>query len=241
MSLYVYGIVREETSLPALEGVQGQKIATLGAEGHAAVVSQVDDPDALGVPDDLLAHSRVLDGIAAGSAVLPLVFGTVVPDEETVLEEVLLSRHGAYEDAFGRVGDAVQFSLRGRFDRDAVLTELVSEQPEIAALRRATSGRSEMETRDERIRLGELVVRGLQEKAEAEAPMIRAALEPLAREIVDLESAQAEDVVNLAALVERGRQAAFETAAEELARKAAGRISFRLVGPQAPYDFAGGS
>jgi hypothetical protein len=239
VSLYVYGIVPEGSEVPELDGLQGQMVTTLPAEGHAAIVSRVEDEEALGTPDDLVAHSAVLDRIAADVPVLPMVFGTVVPDEETLVEEVLVSRHGLYAESLRRVEDAVQFSLRARFVRDEVLGELIAEQPEIAALREAISGTGEDETRDERIRLGELVVQGLQRKAAEEAPRIRAALEPLARELVEREASQAEDVIELAALVDRDRQGDFEQAAEELARESAGRITFRLLGPQAPYDFTG--
>jgi hypothetical protein len=239
VSLYVYGIVPEGAELPELDGLQGQAVTTLPAEGHAAIVSRVDEPETIGTPDDLVAHSSVLDRIAADVSVLPMVFGTVVPDEDTLVEEVLVSRHGLYAESLRRVEGSVQFSLRARFLRDVVLAELVEEQPEIASLREAIQGTSEAETRDERIRLGELVVQGLQRKAAEEAPRIRAALEPHVRELVERESAQAEDVVELAALVDRDQQDQFEQAAEELARQGAGRITFRLLGPQAPYDFTG--
>jgi hypothetical protein len=53
------------------------------------------------------------------------------------------------------------------------------------------------------------------------------------------EAGQADDVVELAALVDNGSQMQFERKAENLAKKFAGRITFRLLGPQAPYDFVG--
>jgi hypothetical protein len=146
-----------------------------------------------------------------------------------------------YDENLRRIGDAVQFTLRARFSQEDALAELVAEEPDIASLREAIAGSSEDETRTERIRLGELIVKGLQRKAAAEAPPIREALVPLAREVVERDPSQAEDVIELAALVERDHQEEFEQAAERLAREAAGRIMFRLLGPQAPYDFTGGA
>lgn len=239
MSLYVYGVVQTKAAIPHLTGLRGEEVATVPVDEHAALVSKITEPDTLGTPDDLLAHSSVLDRVAAAVPVLPMVFGTVVPNAETLADEVLDPQHGLYEENLRRVDDAAQFSLQARFIRDAVLSELITEEPEIARLREAISGSSEDQTRDERIRLGELVVEGIRRKAAAEAPRIRAALEPLARETVEREASQAEDVLDLAALVERSKQGEFEDAAESLARDAAGRITFRLVGPQAPYDFTG--
>jgi Gas vesicle synthesis protein GvpL/GvpF len=79
-SLYLYGIVSAEAPVPAgLAGVQGQPVETVSSGDLAAVVSAVDDADALGLPPDLLAHSEVLDRLAAATAVLPVTFGTTVP------------------------------------------------------------------------------------------------------------------------------------------------------------------
>lgn len=239
MNLYVYGVVPAEAEIPRLTGLRGEEIVTVPSEAHAALVSPLPDPETIGTPDDLLAHSLVLDQIAATAPVLPMVFGTVVPSAQTLTDEVLDPQYGLYEENLRRIGDAAQFSLQARFVRDAVLAELISEEPEIASLREAISGTSEDETRDERIRLGELIVQGLQRKAEAEAPRIRSALEPLAQETIEREIGQAEDILDLAALVERARQAEFEQVAESLAQESAGRIAFRLIGPQAAYDFTG--
>jgi hypothetical protein len=236
-SLYVYGIVDEDVEIPDVTGVGGGPVTSTSSGGYAALVSEVADPEAIGTPENLVAHGTVLDRVAAEASVLPMTFGTIVPNEDTLKEEVLAPRIELYEENMQRVRDAVQFFLRACFVPDVVLAELVSEDSEIASLREAISGTSEDETREERIRLGQLVVEGLQRKAEAETPQILDTLTPLAKEIVERERGQAEDVIELAALVERSAQARFEDAAEELARKAAGRITFRLMGPQAPYDF----
>ena len=241
MSLYVYGIVPSPADVPELAGIHGEPVTVFASNGHSALVSQLVGPGEIGTPENLMAHSSVLDRIAAKCPVLPMVFGTVVPDQEALVERVLAARHNDHEAQFARVGDAAQFTLHARFVRDQALSELVEEDPEISSLREVISGSSEDETRNERIRLGELVVRGLQRKSEEEAQPIREALAPLALEVVEREPGQADDVIELAALVERGRQEAFERAAEELARRSAGRMTLRLLGPQAPYDFMGGA
>ncbi|WP_422935502.1 GvpL/GvpF family gas vesicle protein [Sinomonas sp. P47F7] len=239
MSLYVYGIVPSPADVPELVGVQGERVTTVESNGQTALVSQVEDGEEIGTPENLLAHSAVLDRIAADRPVLPMVFGTLVPDAEALVERVLAPGHNAYAAQFARVGDSAQFTLHARFVADQALAELVEEDHEISALRRAISGSSEDETREERIRLGELVVRGLHRKATAEAQPVREAIVPLALEVVEREPGQADDVIELAALVERHRQAEFERTAEDFARRSAGRITFRLLGPQAPYDFMG--
>ena len=80
--LYVYGIVTENTTLPAgLTGVSQGAVNTTTHGPLAAVVTHLNDEDELGTPDNLLAHSTVLDAIAEHLTILPMAFGTVAPSE----------------------------------------------------------------------------------------------------------------------------------------------------------------
>ena len=238
--LYVYGIVPAAATLPpGLSGVDGDAWDLVVSWFHRALVSRIDDADSLTTPENLLAHSTVLDRVAADGPVLPMVFGTIAPGEEAVAGDLLPSGAEGYAQQLESVQDVVQFTLQARYAREAVIAELVGEEPEIAALRQATAGRSEDESRDERIRLGELVVRGLERKSGRDAQTIADALHGLARDVVVRRSGEAETVLELAALVERGSEESFERAAAALAEQHAGRITFRLLGPQAPYDFVG--
>ncbi|MCG2622762.1 GvpL/GvpF family gas vesicle protein [Arthrobacter sp. I2-34] len=239
-SQYVYGIVPSEFIVPSdLSGVKGHPVETCVAGDFAAVVTPIEDVESLGTPDDLLAHSAVLDRIAAAGPVLPMVFGTVVPDAEVLTDQVLPSMQDVYAAGLRRVRDAAQFTVRARYVRDVALAEIVSENPEVARLREATAGLSEEASHFDRIRLGELVVEDLRRKAAGDSDVIVNALAPLARETVTREAGHADDVVELAALVDQDSQQRFEQAVENLAKNAVGRITFRLLGPQAPYDFVG--
>ncbi|MFD1212391.1 GvpL/GvpF family gas vesicle protein [Arthrobacter sp. GCM10027362] len=237
---YVYGIVPAGSAIPpGLSGVRGEPVDVVVAGDYAAVVTPVGDVESLGTPEDLLAHSAVLDAIAAAGPVLPMVFGTVVPDSDVLTDEVLPSMQDSYDAGLRRIGNAAQFTVRARYVRDVVLAEIVSDNPEVARLREATAGVSEEASHFDRVRLGELVVEDLRRKASSDSTAIVNALAPLARETVTREASQADDVVELAALVDRGSQEQFEREVGNLARNSAGRITFRLLGPQAPYDFVG--
>lgn len=240
MDQYVYGVVPAATALPqGLTGVNGEPVEKLASGDYAALVTPVPDPDSIGTPDDLLAHSTVLDRIGAEGPVLPMTFGTIVPDPETIANVVLPSMQETYAEGMRRVENAAQFTVRARYVRERVIAEMVEENREIATLRESTAGQNEDATHYDRIRLGQLVVEGFQHKAAVDSADILDALAPLARETATRETTQADDVVEIAALVERGSIEEFEQAVEELAKETSGRISFRLLGPQAPYDFVG--
>ena len=95
---YVYGVVpgdRSDDAVRDLGGVGDPDAAvTLVRHGdQAAVVSEVPLDKPLGTPEDLRAHARVLDALAAQSSpVLPFRFGTVVRDTTAVTDELLAPR-----------------------------------------------------------------------------------------------------------------------------------------------------
>jgi hypothetical protein len=236
---YVYGLLRAHgPALPeGLEGVGGRIVEVAPLEGCAALVSAGVDRDVFGLPADLLAHTRVLDEVARIRTVVPVAFGTFVT--VGVDDAVLDPLRRAFRAAVGRVDGAVQFTLTARYRQDVALAELVREDPLIARLRRETAGTPEAALRPAKLRLGELVVRGLERKADADADSILDALRPLARETAVRDRRQADEVVEVAALVDRDRAEPFEDACDRLAATFAERAGFRLLGPQAPYDFVG--
>ncbi|GAA4284467.1 GvpL/GvpF family gas vesicle protein [Brevibacterium daeguense] len=239
--LYVYGIVQADANLPDdLVGVEGRPVSALAEGTVAALVTELSPGDEFGTPDGLLAHTNVLDTASRSVAVLPMTFGTVVPSAEELTEEVLSPRQAEFSEALRTVEGAVQFTVRARYLRDVALAAMIAGNPEIARLREAISGTSEDETRNERIRLGELIVATFDRMRPTDAESIREALSPFARDVVHREAGQAEDIVELALLVPRERQSEFENAVESIAKDMHEEISFRLVGPQAPYDFVNG-
>ncbi|GAA4139659.1 GvpL/GvpF family gas vesicle protein [Leifsonia shinshuensis] len=236
---YVYGIVRAGTPAPTLPGVDGEAVGLLTSGEVAVLVTPVAVPGELATPENLLAHSRILDQVAAEHAVLPMAFGTVVPDPDAILNDVLPRMHDEYLAGLQRIEGAAQFTVSARYVEDAVLAEVIDEDPDIARLREATKGRSEDEAHYELIELGRLVSDALARKAAVDARAIAERLTPVTRESLVRDSSRSEDVVEFVALVDREAQPGFERAVESLAAESAGRILFRLLGPQAPYDFVG--
>lgn len=236
--VYLYGIVRAEAEPPAgVDGVQGNAVRTVGFGRVAALVGDLEPTDALGTPDDLRAHTSVLDSMGAQEPVLPLAFGTVVPGNAAIDTDVLEPREPEYHKALQQLEGAAQYTLLVRYDRDSVLREIVASNPEAADLREAISGTSEDETRPQRIRLGEIVVKTMESWKQTEATPILDSLNTVASELSVRDGGQADDVVEVAALVRHEKVDEFNELVDERAEANHGRLRFRLVGPQAPYDF----
>lgn len=232
---YLYGIVPAEVVVPSdLVGVSGTAVEAVPMGAAQLVVSAV-EPERFGLASDLVAHSTVLDRLAQTGDVVPMAVGTFIPmPPDPAAAERLTT---AYDRVHPTVAGAVQYALGVRYVEEVALGELVRENREIARLRERTSRSDGLQA--ERMRLGELVVTGLERKAEGDAARVVAALPP-ARSMRRRDREQPEAVVDVVALVERDAVDAFERGVEELARQHAGRMRFRLLGPQAPYDFVSG-
>jgi hypothetical protein len=240
LSCYVYGITSAGITSDALapvEGLEGRQVRVVEHGTLAAVVEPVDPSRRLGRRRDILAHSQVLDFVAADRAVLPLRFGSVVTGPEAVIDELLGPHEDEFAAALAGLEGQVQLILKARYVEDVVLSEVVSESEEIRRLRERTRAVSEEAGYYDRVRLGELVAQAVETKREAEQERLLAALTPWAADWVVRRSAGIDSLLELAVLVDAERRDTFEQTAEDLARGMAGRATFQLVGPMAPYDF----
>lgn len=237
---YVYGIVDAEASLPEeLPAVAGRdRVGLVAHRGIAAVVSRLDPDDThLGARRDLLAHDQVLAAIVADTAVLPVRFGAVLAGHEGVVDELLAPHHDHFASVLAGLEGLVQFSVRGRYDQDVVLREIVSENAEVARLRERLQALPADAGYEQRFRMGELVANALEGKRLQDRETLRDGAAPYVRSWSASESGGEDGAVDVAFLVARERATPFDAAMEELARQWSGRIRLRLLGPLAPYDF----
>lgn len=238
---YIYGVVPATARQPDDAVGVGSPPAPVELVRHgriAALVSEVDPGEPLGTPDDLRAHATVLDSLAANATpVLPFRFGGVVRDREAVAHNVLEPGEPGLATALEELGDLVQFTVRGVYDQEQVLSEILRDRPDIARLHEEGKDFSAEEAVKHQVHLGELISRELAVRRQADSQALLAALAPLATAAVD-GAPGGEHAVDASFLLHPAERADFEAAAEFLAGAWADRIDLRLLGPLAPYDFA---
>lgn len=240
-SCYVYGIVPAGARLPGgLAGLGGENCRLVSPAGSApgAVISEVDASRALGTPADLRAHAGVLEAVAQTAPVLPMQFGAVLEDDSAVLEELLAPYSGEFASRLDYLRGRDQFTVRGRYEDDVALREILAEEPEIRRLRERLRGQDPETARWENIRLGELVSDALERKRQADTATLVSALAPHAADVADRVPQADDTAADLAFLVDRPRRREFEDAAQEAGKRWEGRVRLRLAGPLPPYDFA---
>ena len=127
--------------------------------------------------------------------------------------------------------------MKAFYRPDVVLGEIVRTNPRIARLREATRGRPEAATHAARLELGTAVAAELEARARRDAAAILDELRRLAVDVRVDETPIEHQVVRASLLVARWDVAAVDAAMDDLARRHAGRIDFKYVGPLAPHSF----
>ncbi|GGL31066.1 GvpL/GvpF family gas vesicle protein [Nocardia jinanensis] len=238
--VYVYGIVAGDVEPePHAQGI-GDPPADVAVVRHgdiAALVSEVSLDLPLGMPDDLTAHARLLDGTAAVAPVLPLQFGGVVTDTEAVEKELLAPNHDQFRSALDDLEGRAQYVIRGRYTENTVLQEILDENADAARLRAEIRDKSEDATRNARIELGEIMNRGIEAKRAEDTRRVAAALGDLDPTVRERQPTHEEDAVHLALLLDLSREDDLLRALTELGEEWDGRVRLNLLGPMAPYDF----
>jgi hypothetical protein len=239
-SAYVVGIVPRGAPLPDSDASGPlAELRLVETAELAAVVGTPPTDRQIGRAADLLAHDRLLaDLVAAGTPVLPMRFGTVLDDDAAVITELLEARRNELVEQLDRITGRVQYTVKVHYDSDAVLRELVAEEPQIRRLRSTGSSGAGGDL-DRQIRLGQLVVQSLERRRPADAAEVLNGLGARVA-VVEREPAAPEQVLNAAFLVERSQADEFEASVERVAERHAERLRFRLVGPSPAYDFVGG-
>ena len=231
-AVYVYGVVRsgEPFELPA--GVDGAAVSLQEGDGVAAIVSRVPDRPVQATRRNLEAHAEVLaHALERRDPVLPMRFGILVPDAAAVEADLLVAARSQLDALLARFAGTVELELKALYpDQEAILAEIVRDDPRIAALR-GHSGYHQQ------IQLGELVAEGLEARRRRDEALLLERLAPLALDSRAREELPERVAAKLSFLVERSRQKELEQAAEQLAAECHPRLQLRLDGPLPPHTF----
>jgi hypothetical protein len=237
---YVYGIVPADVETdPDARGVGDppSRITAVAHGGIAALVSEIGLDAPLGRPEDLLAHQRLLDAAATATPVLPLRFGAVLTNRDAVVEELLAPHAEDFKAALAELEDHTEYVVKGRYEEQAMLAEALDGNEEASRLREEIRDQPEDATRPARIRLGEIVGQAVAASRDADTRELVEALTPHCAAVTIREPTHEQDAVHVAVLIENSRRQELDQVVDEFADKWADRVTFRLLGPLAPYDF----
>jgi hypothetical protein len=241
-SVYVYGIIPaanagEWPGAPGVGGPDANVRALVNGE-LAALVSALPPGHTPGRREDLDAHRRVLSLAVERGTVIPLRFGMVMEGEDVVRER-LLDRHGPeLTKLLWTLDGHLQMAVRALYAEGALLPAAVEGDAEIARLSAAVQGRSEIESRPERIALGERVAAAVDARRAQDEQVLLDQLKPLATDL-RVEPPESERVaLNAQLLIRRDRRAELDEAVRDLGSSLEGYLGIRYIGPLPPYSFS---
>lgn len=236
---YVYAIIEgtPRGSYGAI-GIEGHPLEFISGHGVTSVISAIDAERIRPERRHLGAHREVLRQLIANEeAVLPICFGTIAAQPSAVA--AMLARNRAVlARQLRRVAGTVEMGLRVVWEVNNIFDYFITINPELRAARDRIFGRHGQPTQDERIELGRTFERILAEERDAHTRTVEQALASCCAEIRRNAPRDEREVMNLACLIRRERQAEFEAAVFEAASHFDNSFAFDFSGPWAPHSFA---
>ncbi|MER7950508.1 GvpL/GvpF family gas vesicle protein [Streptomyces sp. NPDC096079] len=234
MTTYVYGIAPAGRTLSGdIEGVGDPPRPVRAVRSGDLVALCSDAPNEL-VPKrrDLLAHLHVVIEAGKDGAVLPLRFGGISPDDETVAA-VLEEHHDRYLARLEELGGKDEFHVTVHHGEDAVRQVVLADEPHLTSRRPA--GRTAGVDGHDTATFGELVARAVFERGRSDAALVERVLAAHATAVVRGPRAVGR-LADLSFLVERERRHEFEEALRGLHQEHT-HLRTQATGPLPPYSF----
>lgn len=236
MATYVYAITSTDHPLK-LDGLSGVgdpagELRIVRTKALSAVVSEAPE-DLRAKRRDLAAHQSVLETLMADGATLPMRFGLVGPDDDSVVT-VLEENEEAYTQRLSELDGCLEYNLKASREEDDLLREIISGSDDIRRLREFT--REHPDAQEEKMRLGELVTSEVQSRHAADGKDLLERLSGKAQRHTTADSTQ-QHFLNASFLVRRDDAAAFSQAVDEEAQRRGEAYSLSLYGPLPPYSF----
>ncbi len=216
-------------------------VYTVGEGNLAVVTSEVAQTSFSGLGraeaiQFLSAHQRVLETVRRDYAVLPIKFGTVLPDEARLRA---LLRHGAgmFRDTLATYASKEQYEVVVLWDVGKVIQQIATDE-RIVAVKQQVAQLPPEQLEAGRMLVGQLVHAALQERRRAIATEILAVLRDLPEDTIENPLMDDTMVSNLALLIDEARTAELDERLNTLDAQFAGTLQIRCVGPLPAYSFA---
>ena len=234
---YLYAIVEgtQEHNFGAC-GIDGNIVYTIPGGNVSAVVSNLKNEKIRPERRNLAAHNEVLKKLMETSTPLPIVFGIIVDGTNELLRLLKLNQK-AFSEQLKRVSGKVEMGLKISWDVPNIFEYFVFQHPELRSARDLYLGRHREPSQEEKIEVGRIFERVLNEDREKYSDDVEEILNASCFEIKKNPPRNERDIVNLACLIARDAQADFEKIVFKTANNFDNNFSFDYSGPWAPHNF----
>lgn len=235
---YLYAIVpASEERAYGLGGIDGADVYIIANGRLAAVVSDIPNEKIRPERRHLAAQQAVLKGLlAVANAMLPMAFG-IIADGPQAIRKILTRNQKAFLEQLQRVAGMVEMGLRVSLDVPNIFEYFVNTHPELRAARDRFLGTYRNPSQEDKIELGRMFDRFLNEDREAYTGKVEEILSCYCREVKRNKCRNESEVMSLACLVPREAQGRFEEGVFAAAKLFDNNFTFDYNGPWAPHNF----
>ena len=241
---YLYGIfpeaISENVTLEGLEieGLDKQIVKNYSIDGFNFLYTEAKQKKYLASRRNLLRHEKVLEeAMNKGFRThLPLRFGLVVKNWETVSEQLLVPYKEQLGGLFQKLNGRREVSVKVLWNSQEEIQALLNSNNELRSRRDAMEGRTlKME---EVIEIGQMIEKGLEGRKQNVIQTFQDELNGLAEEVIENDTMTEEMIYNAAYLIHWDTESEFSEKVEMIDQKFTNRLRIRYNNFTAPYTFA---
>lgn len=218
-------------------GIGGAKVYLISDDYVAAVVSDFIGTKIRPERRHIAAHQTVLKRLMEEISPLPISFG-VIADAAKDIRRILTLNRKSFLKQIQRVEGKVEMGVRVVWDVPNIFEYFVNSHEELRLVRDQYFSAHHTPSQSDKMELGRLFDRTLQEEREKYAQKVEENLKPCCAEIKSMPVRGEKEVLTLACLVAREKSGKdFEAAICEAARDFDNNYAFDFNGPWAPHNF----
>jgi Gas vesicle synthesis protein GvpL/GvpF len=237
--LYLYGIFPEPIPpTVVLKGLDSQPVYSQIIDGFTFLYSEAQQEKYLASRRHLINHENVLEqAMQAGfRTLLPLRFGLVVKNWETVVIQLLQPYKEQLQELFQKLSGRREVSIKIFWDSKSELQALMESHQDLKQKRDQMEGKAL--SMEEVIHIGQLIESNLVSRKESIIQMFFNELKPLANEIIENDPMTEDMIYNAAFLIPWEHESIFSEQLEAIDQKFGERLRIRYNNFTAPYTFA---
>lgn len=236
----LYALCAADDSTPdyKVRGLESAAVYAIDQAGLRAIVSDTLSTKLRPERRNITAHQAVLSTLTKQGTVLPMRFGIIARNAESV-RNLLISNQKSIQEHFERLNGRVEMGLRVSWDVSNIYEYFVALHPVLSESRDEIWGKNPTANsrRDEKIRLGNLYesLRTADRKESMEK--VKEVLFDYCEDIIENPVKKEKEVMNLACLVKRDRLDEFANGVFQASKGFDNVYLFDYTGPWAPHNF----
>jgi Gas vesicle synthesis protein GvpL/GvpF len=236
-SLYLYGIFPAAMPDLQLEGLDKQPVQRQEIDGFTFLYSEAQQGQYLASRKNLLGHERVLEQAMQQGyrTLLPLQFGLVITDWETVHQQLILPKGETLKQLFCKLEGHREVGVKVLWESDRELEALLEENDSLRSERDRLEGKAL--SMDQIVKIGQAIEQEMSDRKQAIISVFQGKLDPIALETIENDLLTEAMIYNAAYLIQWDSETEFGAQVEQLDRHFDQRLRIRYNNFTAPFNF----